>query len=68
MGFEPTPFGPEPKSSALDHSAKLSFVELFGTEINKFEHRIAKHNYVPKVVKKKGMILCLEQNHMVLPD
>ena len=22
--------------------------------MNKFEHRIAKHNYVPKVVKKKG--------------
>ena len=26
VGFEPRPFGPEPKSGALDHSAKLSLL------------------------------------------
>ena len=34
VGFEPRPFGPEPKSGALDHSAKLSPYENFGNLCN----------------------------------
>jgi hypothetical protein len=51
--LNPRPFGPEPKSGALDHSAKLSLLYIFMCLFNNYCELI-KHNKVHKRVSGLG--------------